>query len=89
MRILGAAILIAGLLLCVSDDDGEPLGVIPMVAGLIILALGERRAKTLALAKVKMGPGALGPMRNALLKPAPEQLSPEVQELFERLKRKH
>lgn len=88
MRTLGAVILVAGLLLYVAEDDVEPLSVIPMVVGLIILAIGERQAKTLALAKVKMDQGLSAPKRNGLLEAIPDQLSPEVRELFERLGRK-
>ena len=91
MRTLGAVILVAGLLLCIADDDVEPLSVIPMVVGLIILAIGEQKAKTLELAKVKIDQGLSASKRNALLEEIPDQLSPEVRELFERLgsKRKH
>jgi len=79
MRTLGAVILVAGLLLCIADDDVEPLSVIPMVVGLIILAIGEQKAKTLELAKVKIDQGLSAPKRNALLEEIPDQLSPEVQ----------
>ena len=79
LRTLGAVILTAGLLLCVADDDVEPLSVIPMVVGLIILAIGEQKAKTLELAKVKIDQGLSAPKRNALLEEIPDQLSPEVQ----------
>jgi hypothetical protein len=79
MRTLGAVILVAGLLLCIADDDVEPRSVIPMVVGLIILAIGEQKAKTLELAKVKIDQGLSAPKRNALLEEIPDQLSPEVQ----------
>ena len=59
MRTLGAVILVAGLLLCVAEDDVEPLSVIPMVVGLIILA--RDYAARLGAKIVSVNGGSLDP----------------------------
>ena len=55
---------------------------IPASVGLILLTIAKRRARTLALANVKMDQGLPPPTRNALLEAGPEQLNPDVRELF-------
>ena len=88
MRIAGAVLLFAGLIWCIWEEDGDAFGLIPMGLGLIMLTIAKRRARTLALAHIKIDQGLPPPTRNALLEAGPEQLSPDVRELFERLSRR-
>ena len=83
--IAGAVLLFAGLIWCIWEEDGDAFGLIPASVGLILLTIAKRRARTLALVNVKMDQGLPPPTRNALLEAGPEQLSPDVRELFERL----
>ena len=57
MNAVGAAVLVLGALLCVAVEDGELLGIVPMASGVMMLAVAQRRAKALELAKVKFDKG--------------------------------
>ena len=88
MNAVGAVVLLIGAVLCVAIEDGELLGIVPMASGVMMLAVAKRRAKALELAKVKFDKGLPPPSRNALLESPPENLSPEVKEMLEKLARK-
>jgi cadmium resistance protein CadD (predicted permease) len=55
MRILGAALLILGFALCFfAIEEWEFIGLVPMAIGFTVLAIGEKRASTLALAQAAL-----------------------------------
>jgi len=88
MRILGTALLILGLGLCFAIDDWEFIGLVPMAVGVTLQTIGEKRASTLALAKVTL----LAQMeKKATRHPQKHtdnmELSADVLQLLERLNR--
>lgn len=91
MRIPGAALLIFGFSLCFAIDDWEFVGLIPMVVGLILLTIAEKKASALALAQVasfvQIEEQAPRPFQHHLPAAGSMDLSSEVLQLLERLNR--
>jgi hypothetical protein len=85
MRVIGAVFLIVGVVW--SAALGESLGLLPVSLGMLLLLTSKARG----VAAVRAGRVNRSPpprRRQEFLEPAPENLSPEVKELFERLTRK-
>jgi hypothetical protein len=91
MRIPGATFLILGFILCFAIDDWEFVGLAPMAVGLILLAIAEKKASTLALAQAasfaQMEKQAPRPPQKPLPTADTTELSSEVLQLLERLNR--
>ncbi len=91
MRIPGAVLLILGFSLCFAIDDWEFVGLVPMVIGLVLLTIAEKKASTLALAQVgsfaQIEKRAVRRSRHQLPEADSMELSTEVSQLLERLNR--
>jgi hypothetical protein len=79
MIILGGRCISLGQLflslLCFAIDDWEFVGLIPMVIGLILLTIAEKKASALALAQV----ASLTQIEEQAPRPSPHQLPQQVQ----------